>query len=68
MTDKFDFHMSRLDGQRTAENFIDECVLRARPERDILAAIISKMAGDDEKSKAELIGFCECVHQWMEAK
>lgn len=68
MTDKFDFHESRLNGQITAENFIDECVLRARPEKDILATIISKMAGNDEKSKAELIDFCDCIHQWMESR
>ncbi len=62
MTDSFNYSDSQLNGFITAENYIDECVLRVTQEKNILFRIVQKMSGDDEKSKAELRGFCDCIH------
>lgn len=65
MSNKFNYSESHLNGWRTAENFIDESVMRENSEPDLLARLIEKLTGNDEKSKAELHGFCECIQQWM---
>ena len=55
-------------GQHTAANYIDECVLRASQEPDVLYRILVKMSGEDEESRAELRGFADYLHQMLEAR
>ena len=65
MNERFMVAANHLSGQRTAENYIDECVLRPCSEPHILFRILGKMTGDDMASRAELMGFADSLHSWM---
>lgn len=56
---------AHLNGQRTAENFIDECVNRKVSEDDILFMIVSKFTGSDLKSRQTLQGFLSVIHEQL---
>lgn len=58
---------AHLNGQRTAENFIDECVIRTVSEDDILFMIVSQFTGNDLKSRQSLQGFLSVIHQELKA-
>lgn len=66
MNDKFLVAAHHLCGQRTAENYIDECVLRPTSEPHALYQILVKLTQNDMASHAELMGFADCIHSWMQ--
>jgi hypothetical protein len=68
MNEKFMVAAHHLSGQSTAENYIDECVLRPCSEPHMLYRILVKMTGNDMASRAELMGFADCLHSWMRAR
>ena len=53
---------SHLNGTRTAENFIDECVLRPG-EPGVLFSLVRRFDNEDA-----LRGFCECLQRWMRSE
>lgn len=65
MNEKFMVAAHHLNGQRTAENYIDECVFQTVPEPHVLYQILVKMTGDDMASRAKLMGFADCLHSML---
>nr|WP_315476312.1 hypothetical protein [uncultured Undibacterium sp.] len=51
-----------INGVKTAENYIEDCVIRSVPEPDILFQILEKFSGKDEKSQFALRGFLSHIH------
>ncbi len=62
---------AHANGYRTAENYVDECVMRSCAEPNILSsisvALIARCTSPDEAS-ATMDGFCAYLHSLLCAK
>ena len=62
---------AHANGYRTAENYVDDCVMRSCAEPNILSNIvvtlISACASPDEASET-MNGFCDYLHSLLRAK
>lgn len=57
-----------LNGHHSAENYIDECVLKPTQEPHILFQILVQMDLTTEEGRAKLMGFTDCLHSWMRSQ
>ena len=55
-------------GERTAANYLDECVFCKTSEPDILFRILVKMTAEDAKTRAVLQGFARYLHHMLEVR
>lgn len=71
MNERYQMAAHHLNGYRTAENYVDECVMRDCGESSVLADIVINMAAQcatPEESYRTLTGFCDYLHSLLRAK
>ena len=71
MNKRFILAAHHLNGQRTAENYVDDCVMRRCDEPNVLSNIVVNLiagCGTAEAASETMNGFCDYLHGLLRAK